>query len=574
MAGGVGMIMYENSNAGNLFSDTHWVPSVHVDQTPGLAIKAYIAANPGTATARIVAQQLSEWAFAPSMTDFSSRGPNAVAADVIKPDVTAPGIQVLAGGSPFPDPGTTPPGELYQAIAGTSMSSPHVAGLFALLKQANPDWSAAVAKSALMTTAHQNVLNNDRTSAATPFDMGAGHVQPGRPNQKGSSFQPGLAYDAGFPEYLGFLCDAFPAALANPAATCASLESAGVPTKAVDLNLASIGISQVPGSETVTRTVTSVAKENGNRTYQASVTAPPGYTVAVSPSSFTLKSGESATFEVTVTNVSAPLGQWRFGSLTWRDQTGNYSAYSPIAVRGALFSAPAGEVTSNGSPTSYQVRFGYTGPFTASARGLVPAAVTSDTVSDDSTNGNCGLAAPNAELIDVVVPAGTTFARFQLFAADADPNSDMDMCVFRGSTLVGSSLSNDVRRDRQPAESNTGDVHRRRARLGGWGWFAIQTPRLGARVDRCREHDGQCAVVGDDRHGRNHQPDVLRAHAWTEVPRIGGVQRRCRTAESDDRACEPVTHDRSELARGRREPAPRSCARSRLRRRARTAPQA
>ena len=97
------------------------------------------------------------------MTIFSSRGPNAVAPDVIKPDVTAPGIQILAGNSPFPDAGT-PPGELFQAIAGTSMSSPHVAGLFALLKQAHPEWSAAAAKSALMTTAHQQVRDNDRTS--------------------------------------------------------------------------------------------------------------------------------------------------------------------------------------------------------------------------------------------------------------------------------------------------------------------------------------------------------------------------------------------------------------------------
>ena len=226
-AGGVGMIMHENSDAGNLFSDSHWVPSVHVDQTPGLAIKAYIAANPGTATAQIVAPQTGIWPYAPSMTDFSSRGPNPVAPDIIKPDVTAPGIQILAGNSPFPDPGTTPPGELFQAIAGTSMSSPHVAGVFALLKQAHPEWSAAMAKSALMTTAHQNVLDNNRTSPADPFDMGAGHIRPGGKWTKGSITEPGLVYDAGFNDYLGFMCDAFPAVFANPTATCAALATAG-----------------------------------------------------------------------------------------------------------------------------------------------------------------------------------------------------------------------------------------------------------------------------------------------------------------------------------------------------------
>jgi subtilisin family serine protease len=442
--GGVGMIMHENSNIGNLFSDTHWVPSVHVDQTPGLAIKAYIAANPATATARIIGEQLSTWvpggtSIAPSMVDFSSRGPNSVAPDVIKPDVTAPGIQILAGDSPFPDLNTTPPGGLFQAIAGTSMSSPHVAGLFALLKQANPDWSAAIAKSALMTTASQNVRDNDRTTIATPFEQGAGHVTPGRPNQKGSAFQPGLAYDVGIVEYVAFTCG-MNWGVFTPG-TCALVESLGAPMRPVDLNLPSIGIAQVAGSETVTRTVTSVAKENGNRTYQAVISAPPGYTVNVSPSSFTLKAGETAEFDVTVTNVSATNGEWRFGSLTWRDQTGNYSAYSPIAVKGVPFSAPVDDVVSNGGPVSYQIRFGYTGTFGAQPRGLVPAAITEDTVPDDPTNGTCGLSGPGRVLVPVTVPAGTTYARFQLFASDANANSDIDMCVFQGTTPRGTSTT-------------------------------------------------------------------------------------------------------------------------------------
>jgi len=143
---GVGMIMFENSDTGNLFTDTHHVPSVHVDNTPGLAIKAYIAAQGAGATASIAAEQVSNWPFAPSMTDFSSRGPNNHSGDFLKPDVTAPGIQILAGTSPTPDPATVPPapgvgevtGQLFMAIAGTSMSSPHVAGLYALLKEANP----------------------------------------------------------------------------------------------------------------------------------------------------------------------------------------------------------------------------------------------------------------------------------------------------------------------------------------------------------------------------------------------------------------------------------------------------
>ena len=84
-----------------------------------------------------------------------------------------------------------------------------------------------------------------------------------------------------------------------------------------------------------------MAQENGWRTYNVSVDAPPGYSVSVSPSTLRLKKGQSATFYVTVTNETAPIGEWRFGSLTWKETTGNYSVYSPIAVRGALFEAPA-----------------------------------------------------------------------------------------------------------------------------------------------------------------------------------------------------------------------------------------
>ncbi len=205
-AGGAGMILYNANDVDNLYSDNHWVPSIHIDYTPGLAIKQYIATN-RSPTAQIVTGAVSKWKDAPTMTIFSSRGPNAVAPDIIKPDVTAPGIQILAGNSPFPDPDSTPSGELFQAIAGTSMSSPHVAGIFALLKQAHPEWSAAMAKSALMTSAYQKVLDNDRTSDADPFAMGAGHVDPGgKWKNKKSVNHPGLVYDAGLFEYAAFTC--------------------------------------------------------------------------------------------------------------------------------------------------------------------------------------------------------------------------------------------------------------------------------------------------------------------------------------------------------------------------------
>ena len=82
-------------------------------------------------------------------------------------------------------------------------------------------------------------------------------------------------------------------------------------------------------------------------------------------SDFRLKTGQSATYYVTVTNNSAPVGEWRFGSLTWIEKSGLYSVKSPIAVKAALFSAPAGDLlaAARAGSTSFDVGFGYTGSY-------------------------------------------------------------------------------------------------------------------------------------------------------------------------------------------------------------------
>ncbi len=86
--------------------------------------------------------------------------------------------------------------------------------------------------------------------------------------------------------------------------------------------------------------------------------------------------------------------------------------------------------------------FGYTGAFTATPRGLIPAVDHAGTVADDPTDSTCSLTSPNAQLIPVAVPAGTTYARFSLFDADVNPGSDIDLCVFNAAaTLVGTSGS-------------------------------------------------------------------------------------------------------------------------------------
>ena len=378
-AGGVGMILYNNSDDDNLFTDSHWVPSVHIDNTPGLVVKAYIASDPNP-TASIMTGIVGRWNNAPTMAIFSSRGPNPVAPDIIKPDITAPGVQILAGGSPFPDPGSTPPGELFQAIAGTSMSSPHVAGIFALLKQAHPEWTAAMAKSALMTTAeYQDVRDNDRTSLADPFAMGAGHAKPGGVwARNGSINRPGLVYDAGLFEYAGFTCG-MDLGVFTPG-SCDFLEGVGVPLEPYNLNLPSIGVAEVPGMQTVYRTVTNVA----DRTLKLSarVEAPEGFNVTVEPRRLILNPGDSATFSVTFTNETAPIGEWRFGSLTWKGS--GYNVHSPLAVKASLFKTPAAVAGSGESgSTSFDINFGYTGDYSAAAHGLEAPTLFSDEIGQD-----------------------------------------------------------------------------------------------------------------------------------------------------------------------------------------------
>jgi hypothetical protein len=269
--------------------------------------------------------------------------------------------------------------------------------------------------------------------------MGAGHLDPGNRVNKGSAFQPGLVYDAGINDYLGFLCDAFPSVFASPATTCTALEGAGFATEAHDLNLASIGVAGFAGSQTVTRTVTSVAP--GRRTFNVSVDAPDGHTVTVSPSSFTLATGQSATYEVTITNATAPLGEWQFGSLTWRDKTGHYDVYSPIAVNPAMFAAPdAVTGTGDSGSLSFDVSFGYTGDYSAAAHGLEPATVTSDNVvqdPDQAFNPNDGF----SDLHQFNL-SDAAFFRLAIPPEATEADADLDVFVYNPSgTLVASSTS-------------------------------------------------------------------------------------------------------------------------------------
>lgn len=410
-AGGVGMILFDPPQVNVTPTDNHVVPTSTVLAPAAEEILDYLESAPAP-TATISEGVAAAEPQAPDMAVFSSRGPNGAVPDIIKPDVTAPGVQILAGNSPTAFLGA--PGELFQAIQGTSMSSPHVAGVGALLSGLHPEWSAAMIASALVTTAHQDVDREDGTTPANPFDFGGGHIRPF------PAGDPGLVYDAGFDDYVGFLCGAGEIGPCDPEETI----------DPSDLNLATIGIGQLAGSQTVTRTVTDVG---GGGTYTVAVDAPPGVDASVSPPTLTVAPGGTATYQVTFTTLpGAAIDEWSFGSLTWSDG-GSHAVRSPIAVRPvALAAPPEVEGTGTSGTASYDVTFGYTGPFTADPDGLVPATVDARTVVDDPEDDiNAALlSGVGIDVVQITVPAGATHLRASLFDENTDGEDDLDLYLF------------------------------------------------------------------------------------------------------------------------------------------------
>ncbi len=244
--GAVGMILY-NTVKQDVESDNHWLPAIHLDG-PNTDLTTFISTH--TNVRATFSQGIAEPALADMMAAFSSRGPLG---DWIKPDVTAPGVQVLAGMTPQPT-GTVngPPGNLYQAIAGTSMSSPHSAGVSALVKAAHPSWTPEMIKSALMTSSVQSVVKEDGVTPATPFDDGAGSIRANR------AVNPTLVFDETYADFV--------AAGTNP-------------LHRIDLNLASVDAPTMSGEITTERTAINVSGKN--QKLRVHTVAPAGATITV-----------------------------------------------------------------------------------------------------------------------------------------------------------------------------------------------------------------------------------------------------------------------------------------------------
>ena len=364
------------------------------------------------------------------MQGFSSRGPSEWEPGVLKPDLTAPGVDIL--GAQTPDVANNVRGELFQYLSGTSMAVPHVAGVAALLKEAHPDWSPAELKSALVTSARQSIRKEDGSTEADPFDFGGGHMVPN------AAVAPGLVFDAGANDYDAFLCGRGEERMD---VDCAALEASGFATNASDLNEPSIAVNELVSEQLVRRRVTNVGEAT---TFTASVSAPTTIDVEVTPPVLTLGSGESADVTIRLTTDSTTRDAWQFGAITWTSATA--TVRSPLAVLARPFAAPVAVFGSGAAgSTEVPLRVGYSGPYEPLLSGLeatgqsqsqeIRAQLTTS-VQDDPDDlytfvqPTAGTPANSVRRIPIVVPAGTRYLRVALFNKNSSPGANLDLYLY------------------------------------------------------------------------------------------------------------------------------------------------
>lgn len=298
--GAVGMVLYNEPGQEGLSTDLFIVPGVHISAEDGADLVTLLGASPG-AMASLPAGTTSGDR-GDVMAQFSSRGGSALSLGVAKPDITAPGVQILAGNTPASSVPYYVDGELFQAIAGTSMSSPHVAGAAVLLRAHRPGWTPGQIKSALMTTATRaRLVKEDGSTPADAFDAGSGRIDLTR------AHDPGLTFDVSVADYIAHAADLW----------TVNYPSLYLPAGAPDV-------------VTVQRTPLSVL--GASAVWDVVVSPPPDTVVTVAPQ-FVLPAGGTTPVSITVDKTAVPAGQVRFGHLELR--TKDRKAYFPITVVGS-----------------------------------------------------------------------------------------------------------------------------------------------------------------------------------------------------------------------------------------------
>ncbi|KAL5768502.1 hypothetical protein ACOSP7_015048 [Xanthoceras sorbifolium] len=340
-AGGVGMILANTAASGEeLVADSHLLPAVAVGRKVGDSMRQY-AKSDGNPTALLTfGGTVLNVKPSPVVAAFSSRGPNMVTPQILKPDLIGPGVNILAAWSEAIGPTELEKDNRktqFNIMSGTSMSCPHISGVAALLKAAHPDWSPSAIKSALMTTAYtvDNAKSPLRDAGSgefsNPWAHGSGHVDP----QKALS--PGLVYDISTEEYVAFLCsldytvEHVQAIVKRPNTTCSKkLRDPG------ELNYPSFSV--LFGNKRVVRYTRELTNVGPARSmYKVTVAGPSSVGISVRPRQLMFRSvGEKKTYTVTFVAKKdvKQMSRAEFGSIVWANS--QHQVKSPVAFSWTL----------------------------------------------------------------------------------------------------------------------------------------------------------------------------------------------------------------------------------------------
>lgn len=312
-AGGIALVLVNTERGQETAADLHWVPTVHVSADDGAAITALLAGG-GPATLSLGGgQPVSD--SADRVAAFSSRGPARAVPDIAKPDVAAPGVNILSADAPVRTAGFRPDA-LFKIRTGTSMASPEVAGAAALLIQLEPDWSPAAVKSALMTSAEPAVLGADGRQPAGPLDVGSGRIEPNR------AATTGLLLDVAVSDYLRYLKGRVPEKMRGTDVT---------PIDPVDLNLPSVALSRFGHSVSTVRSFTSA--DRFRQRWMVTVEAPAGVTVTATPGHFEILPRATQAVTLTLRLAGASPGRWTSGAVVLVNETDGRRVRLPVSVQ-------------------------------------------------------------------------------------------------------------------------------------------------------------------------------------------------------------------------------------------------
>ncbi|KAI4383651.1 hypothetical protein MLD38_009462 [Melastoma candidum] len=330
-AGGAGVIYVEPLS--QQIPDVFPIPLVYIDFYQGSRIRSQLFYSGAEVVITPSKAGVTGKVPSPVVAYFSCRGPSSLSPDILKPDISAPGVNILAAWPPFTPTGpSTLPGRFsdWNFQSGTSMSTPHVAGVIALIKSAHPDWSPAEIRSAIMTTAYTGDTVSETIQASgplkhsDPFDVGAGHMDPVK------VMDPGLVYDMTIHDYILFLCNMgynteLIKKLAPSVTACPESQT---PTS--NLNYPSITVSDLRYTTTIKRTVRNVGN-NRQAMYFPRVVSPSGVEVSVWPRvMFFSWYNRENTYYVILKPIKRSKGRCDFGEIVWSD--GFHKVRSPLTV--------------------------------------------------------------------------------------------------------------------------------------------------------------------------------------------------------------------------------------------------